>query len=80
MDLSFQISLPISHTIFSSDKHLLLSNQSNTHQTNQTDRKLHKVEDEISIELVNENHKSDQIITHHPKSYHKIGEIKSEIK
>ena len=37
-----------------------------THQTNQTDKKWHeiKVEDEISIELVNENHKSDQIKTH----------------
>ena len=42
-----------------------------------------KVKDEISIELVNENHKSDQIITHYPSSqnsYHKIGEMKSEIK
>ena len=31
-----------------------------------------KVEDEISIELVNKNHKSDQIITHHPSSQNHI--------
>jgi len=31
-----------------------------------------KLEDEISIELVNENHKSDQIITHNPSSQNHI--------
>ena len=83
MNLSSQISLPISLTIFSSHHHLLLSNQQTHIKSIKQTENENKVENEISIESVNENHKSDQITTHNPssqKSYHKIGEMKSEIK
>jgi len=68
----FQSLSPFSHQI------TISSYPTNKHTSNQSNRQKmtwNKVEDEISIELINKNHKSDQIITHH-----KIGEMKSEIK
>jgi len=78
MDLSCQISLPISLTISSSDHHLLLSNQQTHIKPIKQTETWHEIELKIKSQL---NWlmkiKSDQIINHHPSSQNYI--IKLEI-